>query len=199
MLSGRVAAAAPFAALGAAAILAGGATAAAIAYHPTEHLVWMVAYLVLVVGAMQWVFGAGQAWLAERPPPVRIAWGQWALFNLGNAGVIGGTLCNRTGIVAAGTLLFVAAIAWFLYGVRRCRWRGWGIAFRVLLALIFLSACIGLVISAVSHGRPEASGSGDQHAANLPLSAGPGALRQKSFAICHDRLYHGRTVFAGSR
>lgn len=144
----RVAAAAPFVVLGGAAIVAGGATAAAIAYHPTEHLVWMVAYLVLVVGVMQWIFGAGQAWLAEPPPPGGMAWGQWLLFNLGNAGVIGGTLCNRTGVVAAGTLLFVAAIAWFLYGVRHCRWRGWGNAYRVLLGLIFLSACIGLAISA---------------------------------------------------
>ncbi|MGH8214268.1 MAG: hypothetical protein ACREPZ_01015 [Rhodanobacteraceae bacterium] len=151
MLSRRVAAGAPFAVLGAAAILAGGVTAAAIAYHPTEHLIWMVAYLVLVVGVMQWVFGAGQAWLAERPPAARVAWGQWILFNLGNAGVIAGTLCSRTGVVAAGTLLFVAAIAWFLYGVRHCRWRGWGNAYRILLVLIFLSACIGLVISTVSH------------------------------------------------
>lgn len=150
MLSGRVAAAAPFVALGAAAVVAGGATAAAVAYHPTEHLVWMVAYLVLVVGVMQWVFGAGQAWVAEQPPPIGRAWGQWALFNLGNAGVIGGTLCDRTGIVAAGTLLFVAAIGWFLYGVRHSRRRGWGIAYRVLLALIFLSACFGLAISAAS-------------------------------------------------
>lgn len=151
MLSRRVAAGAPFAVLGAAAIVAGGATAAGIAYHPTEHLVWMVAYLVLVVGVMQAVFGAGQAWLAERPPAPGVAWGQWILFNLGNAGVIGGTFANRTGVVAAGTLLFVVAIAWFLHGVRRCRRRGWGAAYRILLGLIFLSACIGLGISAVGH------------------------------------------------
>jgi hypothetical protein len=151
MLSSRVAAAAPFATLGVAAVLAGGATAAAIAYHPSEHLVWMVAYLVLVVGAMQVVFGAGQAWLAGRPPSVAVAWGQWILFNLGNAGVIGGTLCNRPEIVAAGTLLFVVAIAWFLFGVGHCRMRAWGNAYRVLLALILLSACVGLVISFVSH------------------------------------------------
>lgn len=151
MLSRRVAAAAPFVVLGAVAIVAGGGTAAAVAYRPTEHLVWMVAYLVLVVGVMQMVFGAGQAWLAERAPSRGTVWGQCILFNLGNAGVIGGTLCNRTGVVAAGTLLFAAAIAWFLYGVRHCRLRAWANAYRVLLALIFLSACIGLVISFVSH------------------------------------------------
>lgn len=150
MLSGRAAAAAPFAAVGVAATIAGGATAAAIAYQPTEHLVWMVAYLVLVAGITQVVFGAGQAWLAETPPSRGMAWGQWILFNLGNGYVIGGTLSNRTWIVAAGTLLFVVAIGWFLYGVRRCRRRGWGNAYRILLALIFLSAIAGLVISAVS-------------------------------------------------
>ncbi|MGH8189960.1 MAG: hypothetical protein ACREP2_00755 [Rhodanobacteraceae bacterium] len=151
MLRERVATGAPFVALGAAAIVAGGATAAAIAYHPTEHLVWMVAYLVLVVGVMQWIFGAGEAWLAERPPAGWETWAQWVLFNLGNAGVIGGTLCDRAEVVAAGTLLFVAAIAWFLWGVRHCRRRGWGNAYRVLLALIFVSACVGLAISAASN------------------------------------------------
>jgi hypothetical protein len=53
--------------------------------------------------------------------------------------------------VAAGTLLFVLAIAWFLFGVRRCRLRAWGTAYRILLVLIFLSACVGLGISFVSH------------------------------------------------
>lgn len=67
--------------------------------------------------------------------------------------MVGGTLCNRTAIVAAGALLFVAAIGWFLYGVRHSRRRGWGIAYRLLLALIFLSACAGLAISAASNGR----------------------------------------------
>ncbi len=152
MLNARCAAAAPFAILGTAAIIAGGATAAAIAYHATQPLVWMVAYLVLVVGVMQWVFGVGQAWLAESPPPRAVTWGQWCLFNLGNAGVIGGTLGARTDIVAMGTLVFVAALAWFLVGVRRSRRRGWGIAYRVLLGLILASACIGLVISAASRG-----------------------------------------------
>lgn len=152
MLKPRIAACAPFVVLGVAAIIGAGVMAAAIAYHPTQHLVWMVAYLVLVVGVMQCVFGAGQAWLAERAPRAGAVWGQWSLFNLGNAGVIGGTLCSRTSVVAAGTLLFVAATAWFFVGIHRARVRGWGVAYRVLLGLIFLSACTGLAISALSHG-----------------------------------------------
>lgn len=152
MLNPRAVAAAPFAVFATLAIIAAGAVAAAIAYHPTQPLVWMVAYLVLVVGVMQWVFGAGQAWLAAGVPAGRTIWSQWTLFNLGNAGVIGGTLCGNTGVVTLGTLLFVAAIAWFLHGVRRTRLPRWGVAYRVLLGVVFLSACTGLVISFVSHG-----------------------------------------------
>lgn len=152
MLNPRVAAAAPFAVTGTAGIVAGGAIAAAIAYHPTEHMVWMVAYLVLVVGVMQWLFGVGQAWLAASIPRPRASWGQWLLFNLGNAGVIGGTLANRTGVVAVASVLFVCALCWFLVGVRHTRQRGWSIAYRVLLVLVLLSAGIGLVISAASNG-----------------------------------------------
>lgn len=152
MLNPRVAAAAPFAITGGAAIVAGGAIAAAVAYHPTQHLIWMVAYLVLVVGVMQCVFGVGEAWLAASEPATRTTWGQWLLFNLGNAAVIGGTFCDSTTIVAAGTAAFALAVAWFLYGVRHCRHRGWCRAYQVLLALILVSACIGLVISAVSNG-----------------------------------------------
>lgn len=152
MLNPRAAAAAPFAIAGTLAIIVGGALAAAIAYHPTEHLVWMVAFLVLVTGVMQWIFGAGQAWLAAEPPPAGRNWGQWVVFNLGNVGVMAGTLCNSTGAVAVATLLFVIATAWFLVGVRRPRRHALGVAYRVVVALALLSAGIGIVISAFSNG-----------------------------------------------
>lgn len=148
----RVAAAAPFASLAGLAIIGAGGMAAAIAYHATEPLVWAVAYLVLVVGVMQLVLGVGQAWLAVRAPGPRMAWGQWIVFNLANAGVIGGTLVRNTTMVAAATALFAIALAWFLVGVRRCRHRGWAIAYRSALALVLVSACVGLAISAISHG-----------------------------------------------
>lgn len=152
MLNPRVAAAAPFAIVATLAIIAAGVVAAAIAYDPTQQLIWMVAYLVLVVGVMQWIFGAGQAWLAPRPPAAALVWSQWGLFNVGSACVIGGTLANRTGVVAAGVVLFVLALLAFFAGVRRSPRRGWGIAYHVLQALICLSACTGLVISAASRG-----------------------------------------------
>lgn len=147
MLNERISAGMPFVALGVLAILVGGLIAGVTAHQPTRVILWMVAYLVLVVGMMQAVFGAGQAWLAEIPPERRVVWRQWGLYNLGNVGVIGGTLWNQSGVVTAGTLLFIAAIAWFFYGVRHYHRRSWGVAYRALLGIVFLSSCVGLVLS----------------------------------------------------
>lgn len=143
----RLHAAAPFAILGGLAIVAGGGVAAASAHAPSQPLVWMVAYLVLVVGVAQMVFGTGQAWLAEVAPARATIWTQWWVLNLGNAGVIGGTLWRRPGLVTLGTLLFVAAIGWFLVATGHSRHRRWGLAYRVLLGLLLASACIGVALS----------------------------------------------------
>lgn len=141
-------AAAPFLALGAAAIIAGGLVAAAVAHDPRQELVWMSAYLVLIVGVAQLVFGAGQAWLAPRPPTAALVAVEWIVLNLGNAGVVGGTLAGRFSLVLAGTLLFAAAIALFLYGSRGADRSRWLLGYRILLGLIFLSALTGLALSA---------------------------------------------------
>jgi hypothetical protein len=102
-------AARPFAWLDAVAIVTGGLVAAAVARRPVPRPVWMSAYLVLIVGAAQIVFGAGQAWLPERAPAPGWVAGEWIIFNLGNAGVIAGTLAASFGGVAAGTALFASA------------------------------------------------------------------------------------------
>src|SRR5689334_18409429 len=61
-------AAAPFAAAGAACIVAGGLVAAATAQAPSQLASWTTAYLVLVVGVAQAALGTGQALLTARPP-----------------------------------------------------------------------------------------------------------------------------------
>lgn len=143
--------AAPFAWLGLGVIVAGGVLAAAIAHRPSEPLVWLVAYLVLVVGVAQGVFGVGQAWLSEPPPGLRLVWLEWVLFNVGNAGVITGTLSGRFTLVAGGTALFAMALAMFVYGVRRGRGGVWLLAYRVLLGLLFASSLVGMALSIVRH------------------------------------------------
>lgn len=141
-------AALPFAVLGGAAIIAGGLVAAAVAHHPTQPLVWMSAYLVLIVGVAQCVFGVGQARLSQRAPSRPLVWTEWIVFNLGNAGVIVGTLLGRFGVVFAGTLLFAVGVALFLVGTRGSGHSGWLVGYRVLLGLILASSLVGLALSA---------------------------------------------------
>ena len=111
-------ASAPFKVLGALAIIAAGLIAAAIAYHPTKPIVWMVAYLVLVVGIVQYVLGAAQASLSARELPPAMIWGQWVLLNLGHAGVIAGTLATSLTLLLGGTVLYDLAMIWMGLSVR---------------------------------------------------------------------------------
>lgn len=140
----------PFKAFGAAAIIAAGFIAAAIAYHSTEHLVWMIAYLVLVVGVVQYVLGAGQERLADKKPSGLAIGGQWLVLNLGNAGVIGGTLLGSFVAVVIGTVLFAAAMVWFLWCTRGGA-TGWlRRGYRVLALFMLASSLVGLVVSFVA-------------------------------------------------
>lgn len=141
----------PFAWLGVAAIIAGGLVAAAVAHRPVQQLVWMSAYLVLIVGVAQIVFGAGQAWLSDRRPSPGWIAGEWLVFNLGNAGVIAGTLAGSFGLVVAGTALFALGIALFMWGTRGRVRVGWRLGYRILLGLIFLSSLVGLALSLHAH------------------------------------------------
>ncbi|HET8554236.1 MAG TPA: hypothetical protein VFL78_05360 [Rhodanobacteraceae bacterium] len=136
-----------------AALLVAGFTAAAVAHAPTRSLVWMVAYLVLVAGVAQGVLGLGQALLPARLPSTRWRIGEWVLFNLGNVGVIFGTLWTSMAWVAVGTVLFVASLVAFLCGVRGAG-RGWLLlAFRAVLVMTCLGACVGLglTLAGVAH------------------------------------------------
>jgi MFS family permease len=144
-------AAMPFLIVAAIAIVSAGVLAAAIAHAPTQPWVWLVAYLVLVVGVAQALLGATQAWLTEPAPSRPLRAIEFALFNIGNVGVMAGTLCASWPTVLAGTLLFAASLALFLYSTRRAR-RGWPLhVYRLLLTSLIVGATIGLVLSAARH------------------------------------------------
>lgn len=114
----------PFFATGAAAIVGGGLASAAAAGNPSYLSSWAVAYLVLVVGVAQIAFGAGVERLAETGLTTRLAWLIFAAFNLGNAGVLIGTLLkdrvsSSVYLVDLGSLLLAAALVLGL----RIAWR----------------------------------------------------------------------------
>lgn len=140
-----------FVATGAVAIIAGGLLAAGVAHHPPQLLVWMSAYLVLIVGVAQIVFGAGQARLSTIVPEPGWIAAEWIVFNLGNAGVVAGTLLGWFAMVLAGTVLFAAGIALFLAGTRGGARGGWLMGYRILLGLVFASSLVGLGLSLRGH------------------------------------------------
>ena len=153
-LPARRSAALPFAAVGAACIVAGGLVAAVSAPAPSEHASWAAAYLVLVVGAAQAARGVGQALLALRVPSRRNVAVQFTAWNLGNAAVLTGTLAGITTLVDTGGALLVVALLLLLRGVRTGReprtWLLW--AFRLLAAVLLISIPIGLVLARTRPG-----------------------------------------------
>lgn len=145
----RQRAAVPFAVVAGLAILAGGLLAAAVAHAPTQPAVWTTAYLVLVAGMAQLGCGAGRVYLAKHPPAAGRIGLECVAFNLGNAGVIAGTLVECFPIVAVGGLLLTAALALWLRGVRGTGNRALLHAYRLLLAVVFVGAATGVTLSAV--------------------------------------------------
>ncbi|MEO9079320.1 MAG: hypothetical protein ABI268_08410 [Rhodanobacter sp.] len=145
--SKRLVAATPFLVVAFVAIVAGGAVAAASAHAPNQRLVWMVAYLVLVVGVAQAILGGGQALLAHGLPSGRTRVAQCLLFNTGNAGVVVGTMSSALSLVWVGILLFVAALVMFLLATRVAN-KGWQLyVYRMILLLVGTGAIIGLVMA----------------------------------------------------
>ncbi len=144
----RANAAMPFTVTAAVSVIAGGLLAAAFASDPGRYAVWASAYLVLVVGVIQFALGLGQALLAAEVPAAGLVASEWIVMNLGNAAVIVGTLITFPSLVAVGGALLVIALALFLYGTRTARPHWSTYTYRILLILVLLSIAIGVGLSA---------------------------------------------------
>ncbi len=140
-------------AMGGISIIAGGLVAAVTAIAPTRHATWAAAYLVLVVGVAQLGIGMGQALLAPKTPSSRLITAELLTWDIGNAGVIAGTLLGRVGLVDLGGVLLAVSLVLFLLGVRghagQKRWLLYG--YRLLIAIVLVSIPIGLTISRSAH------------------------------------------------
>jgi hypothetical protein len=143
----------PFIALGAISIVAGGLVAAVTAVSPTRHTTWAAAYLVLVVGVAQLGIGIGQALLAPKIPSSRLITAELLTWDIGNAGVIAGTLMNRVALVDFGGALLAISLVLFILGARghtgRNRWLLY--LYRALITIVLVSIPMGLIISRHAH------------------------------------------------
>lgn len=138
----------PFLAVGILAIVIGGLFSAATARSATYHSAWSVAYIVLVVGVAQVALGVGQWWLAAHRIPVGILVGELLVFNLGNLGVVLGTVLAASIWVDVGSALLVVALATFGWKVWSPRRSGWVLlAYWALIVLLSASVIIGLIFA----------------------------------------------------
>lgn len=140
--------AAPFALVATVAVIAGGLIAAIVAHDPSRYAVWAVAYLVLVVGVIQFALAAGQALLATERLSTPFLTTECVLLNVGNVGVIVGTLLGFGIVVDAGGVLLIIALTMFLYGIRGTRERWLRYVYCALLLFVLLSIATGLGLSA---------------------------------------------------
>ena len=142
-----------FVLLGAIATVAGGLTAAITRPAGVAAGAWVAAYLVLVAGVAQVGLGLGQALLAGGVPSLGYRRWELALFNLGNLGVLVGTVAEIVALVMAGGVILLVSLLLFFAAVRRSRGhRRYLIMYRLLTALIAVSIPIGLTMSVLRHG-----------------------------------------------
>jgi hypothetical protein len=138
-----------FAALGGAAIVAGGLIAAVNSAAPFAHGSWLSAYLVLVAGVSQLVLGIGAQALPVHRPPATTRHLQSAFWNVGNLAVAGGVLVGAPVVVATGSGLLLVALGSFALCVghgRRCA-RRWVVAYHATAALLTVSVGIGCALA----------------------------------------------------
>lgn len=137
----------PFIVVAALAVVVGGVVSAALAHAPTRHAMWLVAYLVLVVGVIQFCLGVGQSRLARALPSTGLRASEWGAFNAGNLLVMAGTLAGHVAWVSVGTVLLVGALALFFFGVRRASGRPLLYVYRAMLLLVGASGLVGLLLA----------------------------------------------------
>ena len=138
--------------VGAVGVIAGGLVSAAGASSPTRHLAWAVAYLVLVVGVAQICLGLGQAVLGERSPSRSFTTVEIVAFNLGNAGVLIGTLRETPWLVDVGGAALIVALVAFMLGARgRTEPRWLRYLYWFVIVVLLISIPVGLVLARVLH------------------------------------------------
>ena len=138
--------------VGSAFVVLGGLLAAASTPLGLTSGPWLAAYLVLVCGVAQCLFGIVGRWVA----PARMSTAGFAVelacWNAGNAAVVVGVLTGILSIVAAGGVLLVVVLALQLTHLRRTprgvRWAAR--LYGMVVAVLLVSIPIGIGLAAVS-------------------------------------------------
>lgn len=135
-------------------IVIGGLVAAINSAAPFAHGSWLAAYLVLVGGVAQLLFGVGCLGLPAPRLSARLRRAQVGLWNGGNAALVGGVLGDVVGLVVAGSLVLLGALLGFALGAgpASSNARGRVILYRVAILGLAGSVVMGSVLANSSPG-----------------------------------------------
>ncbi|HEV7183852.1 MAG TPA: hypothetical protein VGN33_05095 [Leifsonia sp.] len=137
---------------GSACIVAGGLVAAATTPLDLVYGSWSAAYLVLVCGVAQCLFGVVRSELAPAPLTRAGFATEFSFWNLGNAAVIAGTLVNAPLVVDSGGALLVVVLLMQISHLRYAKpglsWALW--LYGIVIAILLLSIPIGLVLAVIT-------------------------------------------------
>lgn len=139
-------------ALGGAQVVAGGLVAALTGPFDLSRGSWLAAYLVLVGGVAQYVMGNAGSWLGLGVAPW--TWFQPVGWNVGNAGVVTGTLVDEPLVVDAGAVVLLGALVTALANTRGAapttRSGSWLLlGYRLVLLAVAAGLPVGVVLAHV--------------------------------------------------
>lgn len=135
-------------------VVAGGLVAAVTGPTEWSDGSWVAAFLVLVVGVGQLGIGAGQASLAATNPTAAFVAAQAAMWNVGCAAVIAGTLLSSPATVAVGSAPLVAVLLLSMVAIRDQFGAQRSVAlvgYRLLLLVVLLSVPTGVALAFTRH------------------------------------------------
>jgi hypothetical protein len=149
----RLSATLPFVLIGSTLTIAGGLVAAVSRPTGFAHGSWLAAYLVLVGGVAQIGLGAGQAWLAEKPPSRSATMVELTTWNVGIVAVIIGTLLGTPVVTTLGAAASVGSIAIFLARSRYTRLEHprLCVLYRGISVIVLVSSPIGIALAWIRH------------------------------------------------
>lgn len=132
------------------AICLGGVLSAFTARKPTRFVMWLTAYLVLIVGVAQ--LGLAYSWLELNLHPGWVTIAAFIVYNFGNIAVmLGRSLKGRTKwakyFVYKGGVLLAISMAILLWGANGVALSWASVLFYTLTTIILVSMPIGLVLS----------------------------------------------------
>lgn len=143
----------PLLVAGGASVVAGGLAAAVTGPTRWTEGSWVAAFLVLVAGVAQLGIAAGQAYLTGAAPSAAFVAAQCAMWNLGCAAVITGTLLGSPLIVSAGSAPLLVVLVTSMIAARRrpTPHSVAAFAYRLLLLVVIASIPIGIALSFARH------------------------------------------------